>query len=75
MLRRALARFGPGGVRTHYEVLGVSKSATAQEIRKAFQKKAKETHPDVRKQAKATGESSDSASEFRTLMDAYNSKC
>ena len=33
-----------------YEVLGISKSATMPEITKAFRKKAKENHPDMKAQ-------------------------
>jgi hypothetical protein len=33
-------------MRTHYEVLGIGKSATASEVKKAYQRKAKQHHPD-----------------------------
>ena len=45
--------FGSKGERMdfqdYYRVLGVSKTATAEEIRSSFRKKAREFHPDVAK--------------------------
>ena len=34
-------------VKSHYETLGIAKDATKDEIKKAFRKLSKETHPDV----------------------------
>ena len=36
--------------RDYYDVLGVSKNATEQEIKSAFRKLAKKYHPDVSKE-------------------------
>ncbi|NDC80939.1 MAG: J domain-containing protein, partial [Verrucomicrobia bacterium] len=49
----------------YYSVLGVSKTATAEEIRSAFRKKAREHHPDVAKD-KAKG-----AEMFKEVNEAY----
>jgi len=51
--------------KNYYEVLGVAKTATAEEIRSVFRKKAREYHPDVAKD-KVKG-----AEKFKELNEAY----
>ena len=51
--------------RDYYEVLGVPRSATAAEIKKAYRKLAKEHHPD------AGGD----AAKFTKLTSAYEAVC
>ncbi len=48
----------------YYEVLGVSRDATPEEIKRAFRRKARETHPDV-----ASGE--DAEERFKLINEAY----
>ncbi len=50
--------------RDYYEVLGVGKNASEDEIKKAYRKMARQYHPDVNKE-------SDAASKFKEAKEAY----
>ena len=52
--------------RDYYEVLGVDKNATEQEIKSAFRKKAKQYHPDLNK------DNPDAAEKFKEAQEAYS---
>src|SRR5216110_3064334 len=52
--------------RDYYETLGVSKTATEDEIRSAFRKLARKYHPDVAKDKKAAEE------KFKQINEAYD---
>ncbi len=49
----------------YYEILGVSKTASADEIKSAFRKLAKKYHPDVNKEPGA-------AEKFKEIGEAYS---
>ena len=50
--------------RDYYEVLGVGKSASAEEIKSSYRKKARQHHPDVDKSA-------DAEKKFKEINEAY----
>ena len=50
--------------RDYYEILGVSKSASGADIKKAYRKLVKKYHPDVNKEA-------DSEEKFKEVQEAY----
>ncbi len=53
------------GTRDYYEILGVSRDATESEIKKAFRRRARETHPDV-------NGSHDAEEQFKLINEAYD---
>ena len=48
----------------HYEVLGISKNASTEEIKKAYRKLARELHPDV-------NDSQEAQERFKLVTHAY----
>lgn len=51
--------------RDYYDILGVSRSATPEEVKKAFRRLARQYHPDVNKEA-------DAETKFKEINEAYD---
>ena len=73
MLCRLLRGFRCSGIllakKDFYSVLGVSRSASEQEIKKAFYSLAKQYHPDVNKDPSAKGKFAEINTAYETLSD------
>ncbi|KAG9312911.1 hypothetical protein JVU11DRAFT_6344 [Chiua virens] len=54
-----------------YEILGISRNATSEQVRKAYRRKALETHPDRLPQGASAAEKAASEDMFRKVNNAY----
>ena len=58
------------GGKDYYAILGVNSSASSEDIKKAFLKKCKETHPDANQDSDSSNSFIDVNNAFETLKDA-----
>ncbi|KAL0953547.1 hypothetical protein HGRIS_004769 [Hohenbuehelia grisea] len=56
---------------THYEVLGILKSATPSDIRRAYKRRALETHPDKLGLQASDAEKEAAEAQFRSVCNAF----
>src|SRR5436853_993930 len=56
--------------RDYYEVLGVQKSASEDDIKKAFRAKARQLHPDLNKAPEAEAQFKEVSEAYEVLIDA-----
>ena len=56
--------------RDYYEVLGISKDSTEQDIKKAYRNKAREYHPDKHAQS-GEREKVEAEKKFKEINEAY----
>src|SRR5919198_1041835 len=60
----------PTDKRDYYEVLGIHRTATQDEIKKAFRGKARQLHPDVNKAPDAEAQFKEVSEAYEVLIDA-----
>ena len=57
--------------KNYYEILGVSKTASDDELKKAYRSLSKKYHPDLQ-QGKSDSEKKEAEEKFKEINDAYN---